>query len=124
MATTFGQFLRERRGRIGVGLREFCADIKLDPSSYSKYERDILSPPGHDVLKRIARGLKIPVAGPEWREMTDLASAGRGELPADLMRDERLVAALPAFYQHLRNHDLPEDQDPTDVLVRALKKVL
>ena len=121
MATTFGAFIKEKRGERELGLREFCISASIDPSNYSKYERDIL-PPSADHLKRIARGLKIKVNSEPWDRMQSLLAAAKKEIPADWARNQKVMELLPAFYQKLRGHDTPGTEDPIAELVKLLKR--
>lgn len=124
MQESFGQYIQGKRAELRLGLREFCEAAGVDPSNYSKYERGILAPPEGVALKRIAKGLRIhaTMKDPEWRKLTALAAAGRGEIPSDLVRNQRLMSLMPALYQHLREHELPAGTDPIEVLVKALRK--
>ena len=124
MATKFGEFLYNKRMEKGIGLRAFCLNTDVDPSNYSKYERGVAMPPNETVLRRIAKGLAIKQGTQEWKTLTGLAAAGRGELPSDLKANKRLVEALPALYSHLRDHELPDGGDPFDALIKVLKKAI
>jgi transcriptional regulator with XRE-family HTH domain len=121
MATTFGQFIKERRGKLELGLREFCIVASIDPSNYSKYERDIL-PPSPDHLKRIAKALKIKTNTENWDLMQSLLAAAKEEIPSDWTKNKRVMELLPAFYQKLRGYDTPGDEDPIAELVRLLRR--
>lgn len=121
MANTFGQFIKEKRGELDLGLREFCIAASIDPSNYSKYERDIL-PPSAEHLKRIAKGLKIKANSEEWHQMQAFLAAARNEVPADWVSNEKVRELLPAFYQKLRGYDTPGTADPIAELVKLLKR--
>lgn len=123
METAFSKYLFELRAARRIGLRELAELAKIDPSNYSKYERGVLPAPGVDVLKRIAHGLKIGLKSAEYRQLRDFAHASRGEIPPDILSvDHRIMAALPAFYQHLRSHGLNDDDAVVDNLVKVLRK--
>lgn len=120
---TFGQFIRERRLALGLGLRDFCIVAKQDPSNYSKYERGILVPPPEPQLKRIAKALQIEVGdNKQWHHLTALAAAARLEIPPDWGRDERVMELLPAFYQKLRGYETGDGEDPLEALTKILRK--
>lgn len=123
---TFGQLIQRKRGELGLTLRAFCAKVRIDPSNLSKYERGVAVPSEDAVLRRLARGLNIPTrrGNPDWKQFQILASAARGEVPSDLLKNDRILAALPAFYQRLRDQGLPEGQDEVDALVGVLKSVM
>lgn len=119
METTFGQFLRSHREKAGLGLREFCTIIKMDPSSYSRFERDAVTPPTEDTLWRIAKALRIKRNSDEWMQLTAKAAVRRGEVPSDVLREARLVALLPAFFKKLR--DAKDDDAQIARLARVLE---
>jgi transcriptional regulator with XRE-family HTH domain len=99
-ATVFGDYVRERRQELRLGLREFCNTLELDPSRWSKVERGTLQPPkDEEMLGKIAKVLKIPKKGTEWEKFKDIAIFSRGEIPADLMEDKELVACLPLVFR-------------------------
>lgn len=122
MATTFGQFIMEKRIAAGLGLREMCLTAKQDPSNYSKYERGLLVPTKEEDLARIARALKIKRGTADWGQMLNLASTGKSMIPADFAKDARVLELLPALYQKLRGFETPGEEDPIDALVRHLRK--
>lgn len=103
MQKTFGEFIRDRRLALDLGLREFCLLAKMDPSNYSKYERGVLTTPSEKDLKRIAKGLGIKHGSLKWNELCDLAAVQRSEVPLDV--NARYMHLLPAFYQKLRGHE-------------------
>ncbi|MCJ7833606.1 MAG: helix-turn-helix domain-containing protein, partial [Deltaproteobacteria bacterium] len=41
----FGEFIKKRRIVKGLGLREFCKQIEMDASNWSKIERGVIPPP-------------------------------------------------------------------------------
>ena len=52
----FGEFIKKRRIDKGLGLREFCKQIEMDASNWSKVERGVLSPPqDEEKLRNIAQ---------------------------------------------------------------------
>jgi transcriptional regulator with XRE-family HTH domain len=67
---SFGQLLRDARNAKGLTLRKFAIVAELSPTYVSKIERDEMSPPSEDTIKRIARILEID-------EDTLLAEAGK-----------------------------------------------
>lgn len=98
--TAFGDYVREKRQELRIGLREFCNALNLDPSRWSKVERGSLQPPkDEDLLAKIAKVLKISRTGSDWERFRDLAIFSRGEIPEDLMEDKKLVATLPLVFR-------------------------
>ncbi|MFH1723533.1 MAG: helix-turn-helix transcriptional regulator [Elusimicrobiota bacterium] len=75
----FADLVRERMRRHGIGLRELCRAVDLDPSFFSKVLANKRNPPAEeDVLRRIAGELDIDAprlvvaAGripKEWRQL-------------------------------------------------------
>ncbi len=52
--------LKNIRIKQGITLREFCKSANLDPSNWSKIERNILQPPkSKEVLSTIANALNL-----------------------------------------------------------------
>lgn len=108
---TFGSLVRRLRGRMRLGLREFCVAFGTDPSNWSKVERGLLTPPEDDeTLDRLAGVLGIEQGGAEWWQLRDLAFANRGKIPSDIMSDENLVRMLPQFFRTLRGKK-PEENE-------------
>ncbi len=71
-------------------------------------------PQDHEILARYANALNITEGSDDWYLFFDLAAADRGIIPKDIMNDEEVVAALPAFFRTLRN------QKPTEVEMRQV----
>ncbi len=108
---TFGNFVRQRREELRLGLRQFCAELNFDPSRWSKVERGVLQPPSDDgILREIRKALRIKKDSSDWNKLKDLASFGRGEIPKDIMEDEELVACLPLVFRTLRNEKPTSEQ--------------
>ena len=107
MATkTFGEFLKQRRIASGQTLRAFCGAHGFDVGNFSKMERGVLAPPhGAERLKTYADALGLLPESSEWFEFFDLASAARGEIPADLLSDAQVVERLPVMFQAMREMD-------------------
>ena len=56
----FGDFIKEKRINKEITLREFCRQLELDASNWSKIERGVMSPPqDEEKLKQIAKVLGI-----------------------------------------------------------------
>lgn len=100
---TFGEWLRGRRGVVGLGLRAFAQQTGLDPGNLSKYERGVLPPPQDEqTLQRIADALKLKKGSSEYREFTDLAAASAGRIPPDLASDPKVLARMPLLFRTAR----------------------
>jgi len=117
----FGEFIKERRIKKGISLREFCKMIEVDASNWSKIERGLLGPPqDEEKLKKIAEVLKIKVGSAPWGEMKDLASIDAGIIPDDIRSDERVLKSLPMFFRTLRS-DKPTSEE-LDKLIEMVRK--
>lgn len=100
---SFGGFFKQKRLELGVSLRQFCLEHQLDPGNISKLERGILSPPSsREILEKYASYLGIEKSSNDWYTFFDLAAAGAGKIPEDVMQDEELVKKLPIIFRTLR----------------------
>ncbi len=105
----FHEHVKALRLQKRLTLRDFCLNVGLDPSNWSKVERGVNPPPGDlGVLHRLADffGLK----GAEKLSLLDEAALERKELPPDIADNEILMRALPAFFRAARGHELSEAQ--------------
>ncbi len=90
-------------------LRDFCDQVGLDPSNWSKVERGINPPPGDvGVLERLASFFGL--AGDEKLRFMDDAAVQRREIPPDVADNVILQKALPAFFRAARGHELTETE--------------
>jgi transcriptional regulator with XRE-family HTH domain len=110
MATRFGDLLKRLRKDRGKTLREFCIENGLDPGNYSRLERGMYPPPQN--VEKYAQALGLKEGSAEWLELFDVASAERGQIPADIMSDAEVVDKLPVVFRTLRAKQIsPEDLD-------------
>jgi transcriptional regulator with XRE-family HTH domain len=117
----FGEFIKERRRQVVISLREFCKQIDVDASNWSKIERGVLNPPqDEEKLGRIARVLGIEIGSADWLEMKDLAKIDAGMIPEDILSDERVVNSLPMFFRTVRSEKPTEEE--LDSLIRIIRK--
>ena len=117
----FGKFIKERRIKKGLTLREFCKLIEVDASNWSKIERGLLAPPkSDDKLKKVAEVLEIPVGSELWIEMKDKAEIDVGNIPKDIRSDEELIGYLPMFFRTIRS-EKPSGED-LDNLIELIRK--
>ena len=119
---TFGEFFKNHRIAKGMTLRTFCQTYGLDPGNISKLERGVLAPPESlHILKKYASYLSVTEGSKDWYTFVDLASAGSGRLPADLMEEKELVTRLPVLFRTIKRKKLsPNDLDK---LIEKLRKV-
>ena len=117
----FGNLIKERRIALGITLREFCRLLEVDPSNWSKIERGVLSPPqDEEKLRRIAKKLDIETGSELWQKLKDSAKIDAGNIPEDIMSDERTLGALPVFFRTIRS-DKPTHEELED-LIRIIKR--
>lgn len=115
----FGPFLEKLRIERRLTLREFCRRARCDPANISRIERGLMPPPrSEDILRKYAHALRLVEGSDEWHNLFDFAAAEHGMLPADLMSDKELVAALPSLFRTLRG------QKPTrGEMIRLAEKI-
>lgn len=107
----FGGFFKEKRRALGLSLREFCRQHAFDPGNMSKIERGVLPPPeSREKLTEYAEALGIREGSDDWLTFCDLAALGRGQIPDELLEDERIVQALPIMFRRLRREELSDDE--------------
>jgi len=103
MPSTFGALLKRLRLKAGLSLREFCLKYDFDPVDQSRLERGRYSPPKNIyLLEEYAEIFGLERGTTEWMELYDAAASERGEIPADLMADERIVNKLPVLFRIMR----------------------
>ncbi|MCI0748380.1 MAG: restriction endonuclease [Verrucomicrobia subdivision 3 bacterium] len=78
----FGAFVKSLRERQRLGLRRFCLAHNLDPSNWSKIEREILPPPKDEkTLQSWAKYLGLAEASQEWNAFFDFAAQEQQATP-------------------------------------------
>jgi transcriptional regulator with XRE-family HTH domain len=116
----FGALVKQLRIEKRLTLRSFCHELDLDPSNWSKVERDVNPPPrDSEALRRLADFFHL--AADRREEFFDAAAVARSEIPSDLVADDSLAAKLPAFFRSIRGSD-PDDRKLRE-LVRELRKL-
>ncbi len=106
---SFGDYINNLRIQQKKTLRQFCMENSLDPSNWSKVERDVNPPPKDEaVLGQWAKYFGIKPKTDEWNQFMDEARIARGEIPRDIMNDEKAVALLPAFFRTVRGAEIGE----------------
>ena len=103
----FTETVKSLRLQKRLTLRDFCQQVGLDPSNWSKVERGV-NPPPSDVglLERLAAFFGL--AGTEKLAFLDAAALQRREIPPDVADNAILQRALPAFFRAARGHELTE----------------
>lgn len=121
MNTNFGDFIKARRLELDLSLRKFCENLSLDPSNWSKIERNKLQLTYEkEKLEEIAQLLKFEKGSKKWTELFDLATVAKRNIPDYVYNDEEILNALPIFFRTASN------EKPTtaelDKLIELLKK--
>lgn len=116
----FGEFIKQKRLKKGIGLREFCRTLVFDASNWSKIERGISSPP-QDVekLTLIANLLDIDENSEKWHELRDKANIDAGIIPKDFRSNKAVLDSLPLFFRTLRSEKPTEEE--LDELISKIK---
>ena len=100
MKTNFASFVHDARVNSGLTLREFCRRIDLDPSNWSKIEREVNPPPQSlDVLDRIAETLQFDKDGDDYNTLRELAAV---EFIPDELIEQKVKDQLPIFFRTVR----------------------
>ena len=103
----FNETVKSLRIQKRLTLRDFCEQVGLDPSNWSKVERGVNPPPGDvGVLERLAEFFGL--TGSKKLEFMDKAALQRREIPPDVADNVILQKALPAFFRAARGHELNE----------------
>ncbi len=101
----FGTLIKDLRIGKELTLRQCSADLDIDPSNWSKIERNITPPPKDSaVLERWVSFFGL--TGDKKSEFLDLAALARNEIPADMASDETVIGALPVFFRAVRGREL------------------
>jgi transcriptional regulator with XRE-family HTH domain len=121
VASTFGSYFKELRTRKGWGLRRFCQANGYDPGNISRLERGVFPPPeSPQKMREYAKALGLKEGGEEWIDFFDRAAAARGQIPADLQADEKLVGRLPVLFRTLRGRKVTSEK--LDQLVEIIRR--
>lgn len=117
----FGFFVKEKRLKGGLTLREFCRQLGEDASNWSKIEREKLSPPqSEEKLEKIASILNIKKDSEDWNKLFDYAATENGRIPNYIMSEKELVNSLPIFFRTVGSTK-PTPEELQD-LINNLKK--
>jgi transcriptional regulator with XRE-family HTH domain len=105
----FSQKVKALRLHKRLTLRDFCDQLGIDFSNWSKIERGINPPPKNvEVLEKIA--VFFELRGADKLEFMDAAAVERHEIPPDVADNVMLLKALPAFFRSARGHELSEEE--------------
>ena len=107
----FGQLVKDLRIAQRKTLRQFCQEHGLDPSNWSKIERNVNLPPRDEsTLAKWAKLLRLKPDTEAWKDFIYQAEISRGNIPREIMSDEKLLMQLPAFLRTVRGAELTERQ--------------
>jgi transcriptional regulator with XRE-family HTH domain len=119
--SAFGILMKSLRQKTGKTMRDFCLEHKFDPGNYSRLERGMFPPPQReDLLEKYATAFGLVRGSDEWIEFFDVAAAGRGELPRDLLDDDELLEKLPVLFRTLRGSQVSPEK--LDELIEKIRK--
>jgi transcriptional regulator with XRE-family HTH domain len=108
---SFGNYIQNLRIKSKKTLRLFCAENGLNPSFWSKIERDVNPPPKDEaVLSQWAKYFGVKPNTDEWNQFMDEASISRDEFPKAMMSDEKAISLLPAFIRTVRGSEMEETE--------------
>ena len=111
---TFGNYVKEKRIKNEISLREFCKKAEFDPSNWSKIERDLAMPPkSKAILEKIAIILKLEPGTEDYLFLIDLAAIS--SIPHELMENNKIMEALPVFFRTARG-DKPTEKELEELL--------
>ena len=103
----FNETVKSLRLQKRLTLRDFCEQVGLDPSNWSKIERGVNPPPGDvGILERLADFFGL--ADSVKLAFMDEAALQRREIPPDVADNAILQKALPAFFRAARGKELTE----------------
>jgi transcriptional regulator with XRE-family HTH domain len=106
---TFGELVKNLRISRKFTLRSFCAAVNVDPSNWSKIERGVSpAPKNPEVLSSWADFFDL--VDDDRQQFMDLADLSRSEIPHDMASNEKVMAAMPAFFRAARGHRLSEEK--------------
>ena len=101
----FAETIKSLRLQQRLTLRDFCEQVGLGHSNWSKVERGVNPPPSDGgLLERLADFLGL--AGTDKLALLDAAALQRWEIPPDVADNSILQRTLPAFFRAARGHEL------------------
>jgi transcriptional regulator with XRE-family HTH domain len=117
----FGEFFKKKRMEKGLTLRSFCLKNGFDPGNISRIERGLLAPSSSlEKLGEYAAALDLKPGSEDWIEFFDRASACKGEIPIEIMKDPELVNKLPLIFRTIRGKKISDRQ--LDDLIETIRK--
>jgi transcriptional regulator with XRE-family HTH domain len=120
LMNSFGAFIKDRRIKQGITLREFCQQNGFDPGNYSKLERGMFPPPREEKVREYARALQIREGSDDWITLFDLAAVGSGQIPKDVLDDKELVSRLPVLCRTIGSKQMSPEK--LDALIEKIRR--
>lgn len=118
----FGKNLKALRLAKQLSLRKTCQLLNYDPSNWSKIERGKLSPPSDEkILQKWAKVLGLEENKNGLQDFIDQAKIAQGIIPQDILSEEEMMEALPAFFRTLRNEKPSKEE--IDQLISLIRGV-
>jgi|ERR1035437_1057568 transcriptional regulator with XRE-family HTH domain len=112
---SFGSFIKSKRIENNITLRHFCKETDIDPSNWSKIERELAPPPkSNSMLERIAKTLGLKQGSEDYNTMFDLAIISF--IPRELISENELNR-LPVFFRTTRG-DAPTEEELRKLIER------
>ena len=71
-------------------------------------------------MEQYAQALGLKKGSSAWYEFFDLAAASRGQIPEEILADDKLVKKLPVLFRTLRGEKVPEEK--LDELIATIRK--
>lgn len=114
---TFESFLREKRLKRKIGLREFARIIGMQPSNYCSIESGSLPAPSEDKLRNISKALALELD--EERVLFDLAAKTKDDIPADIKELIKRDSVIPALLRTVEDEEVGHKE--IKAIVRDIK---
>lgn len=96
----FGDYIKELRLSKSLSLRKFCELCDIDPSNWSKIERNLLPLTlGQEALERMAATLGVAEGSEELDKFNDLATLAKKEIPEHVYKDAEILDILPVLFR-------------------------
>jgi transcriptional regulator with XRE-family HTH domain len=117
----FGNLIKELRLEKEISLREFCRQLSLDASNWSKIERGLLAPPqDEEKLMKIAEVLGVKIPSEKYSEIKDKAALDAGIIPKDILSDKEVLNSLPMFFRTIRNEKPTKEE--LEKLIESIRR--
>jgi transcriptional regulator with XRE-family HTH domain len=118
---SFGQFIREKRLNADLSLRKFCQLTQIDPSNWSKIERDHLTPGfSREKMEEIAKLVNLTPGSRDYLDFFNLAEIAKGKIPENIYTDKEVLDVLPIFFRTVQGQKpSPEELDKVITLLKT-----